>query len=66
MYGCKIWSQNLLSVTDKISILQKNAVRIMTYSDFNAHGEPLFKQLDILKFKDSIVNCKIAFLYMTI
>ena len=35
MYGCQIWSQKLLSVTDKISILQKNAVRIMTYSDFN-------------------------------
>ena len=55
IYGCQIWSQKLLSVTDKISILQKNAVRIMTYSDFNAHSEPLFKQLDILKFKDNIV-----------
>ena len=40
-----IWTHKLLSVTDKMSILQKNAVRIMTFSDFNAHSEPLFKQI---------------------
>ena len=66
MYGCQIWSQKLLSVTDKISILQKNAVRIMTYSDFNAHSVPLFKQLDILKFQDNIVlqNCLFVYDYL--
>ena len=59
MYGCQIWTQKLLSATDKMSIVQKNAVRIMTFSDFNAHSEPRFKQLDILKFNDNIVlqNC---------
>ena len=59
MYGCQIWTQKILSVSDKVSILQKNAVRIMTFSDFKAHSEPLFKQLEILKFKDSIAlqNC---------
>ena len=25
MYGCQIWTQKLLSVTNKMSILQKNA-----------------------------------------
>ena len=66
MYGCQIWTQKLLSVTDKISILQKNAVRIMTFSEFNAHSEPLFKQLDILKFKDNIVlqNCLFVYDYL--
>ena len=65
MYGCQIWTQKLLSVTEKISILQKNAVRIMTFSDFRAHSEPLFKQLDILKFTDNIVlqNCLFVFDY---
>ena len=51
MYGCQIWTQKLLSVTDKMLILQ-NAVRI---PDFNAHSEPLFKQSDILKVNDNIV-----------
>ena len=58
-YGCQIWTQKLLSVTDKILIFPKNSVRIMSFSDFNAHSEPLFKQSDILKFNDDIVlqNC---------
>ena len=66
MYGCQIWTQKLCSVTDKISILQKNAVRIMTFSDFNAHSEPLFKKMDILKFKDNIVlqNCIFVYDYL--
>ena len=63
MYGCQIWTQKLLSVTDKMSILQKNAVRIVTYSAFNAHSEPLFKQLDILKFNDNIVLQHCLFVY---
>ena len=31
----------------------------MTFSEFKAHSEPLFKQLEILKFRDSIAvnNC---------
>ena len=36
MFGCQFWTQKLLSVTDKMSILQKKAVRIKTFSDFNA------------------------------
>ena len=55
MYGCQIWAQNLCSVSHKISTLKKSAVRIMTFSDFKAHSEPLFKKFEILKFKDNIV-----------
>ena len=34
-------------------------MRIMTFSEFRAHSEPLFKRLEILKFQDSITvnNC---------
>ena len=66
MYGCQIWIQKLLSVTDKMSVLQKNDVRIMIFSDFNDHSEPLFKQLDILKFNDNIVlqNCLFVYDYL--
>ena len=34
---------------DRISKLQKRALRIMTNSKYNAHTEPLFKQLRLLK-----------------
>ena len=59
LYGSQIWSAKLLSVTDKITRLQKAAMRIMTFSEFRAHSEPLFKKLEILKFIDSIAvnNC---------
>ena len=59
LYAAQVWTPKLLSVTDKISTLQKNAMRIMTFSEFRAHSEPLFKNLEILKLVDSITlnNC---------
>ena len=63
LYGCQIWSQKLQSVADKITVLQKNSLRIMTFSDFKAHSEPLFKQLNILKFKDSVILLNCLFVY---
>ena len=66
LYGSQIWTTKLISVTDKISRLQKSAMRIMTFSEFKAHSEPLFKKLEILKFKDSIVvnNCLFVYDYL--
>ena len=63
MYGAQVWTPKLLSVTDKISRLQKNAMRIMTFSEFKAHSKPLFKNLNILKFTDNISlhNCVFVF-----
>ena len=59
LYGSQVWTPKLISVTEKISRLQKAAMRIMTFSEFRAHSEPLFKKLEILKFTDSIAvnNC---------
>ena len=65
MYGCQIWSQKLLSVTDKISILQKNAVRIMTYSALMLTVD-LYSNNWIFLNSRTILFYKIAFLYMTI
>ena len=59
----KYGHKNFNLFTGKISILQKNAARIMSFSDFKAHSEPLFKQLKILKFTDNIVlqNCLLVY-----
>jgi hypothetical protein len=58
-YGCQIWSQHPNTFLKKIEILQKNAMRIISFSEFKAHTSPIFKTLKILKFKDQIVlfNC---------
>ena len=37
---------------DRIFKLQKRALRILTDSKYNAHTEPLFKELKLLKVKD--------------
>ena len=60
IFGCQTWGLNSsTSHFKKIITLQKRAMRIMTFSQFNAHTEPLFKKLGILKMKDpmSLFNC---------
>ena len=66
MYGAQVWSSRLLSVNERIFRLQKSAMRIMTFSDFQAHSEPLFKELSILKFQHSIdiANCLFVYDYL--
>ena len=63
MYGAQVWTPKLISVIDKISRLQKSAMRIMTFSEFKAHSEPLFKQLELLKFRDNIALSDCIFVY---
>ena len=55
----------MLSFSQNIDFT-KNAVRIMTFSDFKAHSEHLFKKFEILKFKDNIVlqNCLFVYDYL--
>ena len=59
LYGCQTWGQHPNPLINKIETLQKNAVRLITFSEFNSHTSPLFKALKILKFKDQITlsNC---------
>ena len=40
----------------RVAKLQKRAVRLLTNSKYNAHTEPLFKKLNLLKFED-IFKC---------
>ena len=58
-YGCQVWTQHPNPLLNKIEVLQKNAMRIITFSEYKAHTYPLFKALKILKFKDQIelFNC---------
>ena len=63
LYGSQVWTPKLISISDRISRLQKAAMRIMTFSEFRAHSEPLFKKLEILKFCDSIAVNNCLFVY---
>ena len=57
-YGLMLWKYNL----KRLEKLQKKAVRIIANSKYNAHTEPLFKSLNILKIKDTF-NLKLLKLY---
>ena len=54
IYGCNIWGLTSEETLNKIEVLQKKCLRIITFSDFNSHTNPLFKNLKLLKVKDLI------------
>ena len=51
-YGILAWGRH----TNTIHKIQKRAIRIIAASKYNAHTEPLFKQINLLKACD---NCKL-------
>ena len=51
-YGLPVWgfaNQNLL---DRIVLLQKKALRIITFADYRAHTKPIMKEIKILSLSD--------------
>ena len=63
IYGCNIWGLTTDENIEKIEILQKKCIRILTFSPFNSHTSDLFKDLKILKVRDIIKmhQLKLAF-----
>ena len=55
---CAVWGQNI-KYNHRIRILQRKAMRIIFFSDFNDYTTPLFSKSKILKFIDFIQmdNC---------
>lgn len=48
---------------ERIIKLQKKAIRILSLSKYNAHTEPLFKELKLLKVKDILKLQELKFYY---
>ena len=59
-YSSLIWG---LNYSERITKLQKKAVRIICREKFNAHTNPLFVKLNILKFNDLIKLRSLQFYY---
>ena len=53
-YGLSIWGNTYSSTLRPLIILQKKAIRIITFSEAGDHSEPLFKKLNILKLTDLV------------
>ena len=56
-YGILTWGNE----SESILKLQKKAVRIITSAKYNAHTEPIFKKLSILKIHDLFSLCQLKF-----
>ena len=52
IYGCLVWSDSRKSNIDRIIRLQKRCIRVINFSDFNSHTDPLFSRLKLLKVND--------------
>ena len=61
-YGITVWGGQ----SNRTFKLQKRAVRLITNSRYNAHTDPLFRQLKLLKIKDIMMvhDLKFCFKYM--
>ena len=58
-YGLLVWGYSCVRITK----LQKKAVRIISLSKYNAHTEPVFKQLKLLKVTDILKLQELKFYY---
>ena len=54
IYGIIIWGNTYSTTLQPLYILQKKAVRIMTFSTFDEHSTPLFRLLEIMKLSDLV------------
>ena len=52
-----------MSTLKPVTILQKEAVRLICFSEVNAHSSPLFLRLEILKVSDLIFLQNDLFMY---
>ena len=62
VYGIHIWSSTTVSNLNDLRVKQKNAIRTITLSKYNAHTLPLFKTLKILPLDSLIYFFKLQFM----
>ena len=53
-YGCIVWSNTYDHNVKRLQIIQRQAIRLITFSNFDAHTSPLFAKLNLLKLQDHI------------
>ena len=56
IYCNEVWGHANNIYTDSLVKLQKKIIRIITHSYYNAHTEPLFRQLNILDFHKLVIQ----------
>ena len=63
IYGVTVWGNTYPSTIKPICILQKRAIRLITFSHYTEHTGPIFKELTLLKFTDIVFLQTALFMY---
>jgi len=63
VYGIEIWSAVPTALIKPLITKQKMAIRILSNKTYNAHTEPLFKNLEILPLNDLVDFFKLKFFH---
>ena len=62
-YGCNVWGLTTEVNLNKIEVLQKKCIRILSFAPFNSHTNQLFINLKLLKVKDIIKTYQLKLVY---
>ena len=54
IYGIIAWGNTYSTTLQPLFILQKRAIRLMTFTSFHEHSSPIFRKLNIIKLDDLI------------
>ena len=65
-YGCQVWGQNQTTITRRILLLQKSAIRIISFAPFRSSSKALFEQLKILNIFDLVKILNILFIHQAL
>ena len=63
IYGIVAWGHTYESTISPLFILQKKCLRIMSFAEYNAHTNPIFIKLKILKLADLVLFNTALFMY---
>ena len=63
VYGSQIWGQSITTHNEKIFKLQNKALRIISFSDFRAEANPIYRSKHILKLDDQVKLQNCLFVY---
>ena len=62
-YGCQLWAQNSNTTTRRAFILQKYALRLISFSAPRSPSTPLFSHYKILTIFDTVIVLNILFIH---
>lgn len=65
MYAIQVWGQSL-TIISRLALLQKSAIRLISFSNFQAASMPIFKELRILPIPSTIFSLNIKLAHKTL